>query len=162
MLIEGNSYLVEVFFYTDQVGVKSLLEDEVDGAVPHLAVDLPDEEVDPLEGFLIPVALEPLEMELKPADRIEDGAGEIRAQNDLFHHVVGFKAATVGLEIVFESRNGKQQIFPVRGIGPGKIQLQITEPDVKDIRRLDTPFDELADIKKSIAFPLAIVISVMP
>ena len=70
MLIEGNSYFVELFFYGDQVRVETLLEDRVDSAVPHLAVDLPDQEVDPLEGFAVPVALEPLEMELKPADRI--------------------------------------------------------------------------------------------
>lgn len=121
MLIEGNSYLVEVFFYGDQVGVETLLEDRVDGAIAHLAIDLPDHKVDPLEGFLIPVAFEPLEMELQPADRIEDGTGEIGAQNDLLDDVAGVKAAAVGLEVVFESRNGKKEIFPVGGIGPGEI-----------------------------------------
>src|ERR1700734_724649 len=99
MLIEGNSYLVEIFFYGDQIRVKSLLKDRVDGAVAHFAIDLPDHEVDPLEGFLVPIALEPLEMELKPADRIEDGSGEIGAQNDLLDDVAGVKAAAVSFEI---------------------------------------------------------------
>lgn len=153
MLIEGNSYLVKIFFYSDQVGVEPLLENRVDGAIAHLAVDLPDHEVDPLEGFLIPVALQPLEVELQPADRIEDGAGEIGAQSDLLDDIAGVKATAISLEVVFESRYGKKQVFPVGGIGPGKIQLQITEPDVKDIRRLNASFDELADVKKGIAFP---------
>src|ERR1700683_4260844 len=144
MLIEGNSYLVEIFFDSDQVGVETLLEYRVDGAIAHLAVDLPDHEVDPPEGFLVPVALEPLEMELQPADRIEDGGGEIGAQDVLLDDVAGVEAAAVGFEIVFEPGDGKQQIFPVRGIGPGKIQLEVTETDVKDIRGLNTSFDKLA------------------
>ena len=64
MLIECISHSVEIFFYADQVRVETLPEDRVHGAIANLAMDLSDQEVDPLVGFAIPIALKPLEMEL--------------------------------------------------------------------------------------------------
>src|SRR5580692_4277038 len=99
MLVQRISNLVEVFFDTDKIGVKALLQDRVDSTVFDPAMDLPDHKIDLLIGFPVPFAFQPFEMQLKAADRIKDGPWEIRAEDDLFDHIPRIESATICFQV---------------------------------------------------------------
>src|ERR1700733_433540 len=93
MLVERVAHFVEISLNPPEIAVQTLLQDGFDGGIPDLAHGPADHSVDFLPGFLVAVALQPLEIALEPLNRIEHRPGEIFVEYYLLHDIAGVEAA---------------------------------------------------------------------